>query len=474
MEELLDRKKALGFMQKKAFLLKSFRRAYGNSRRNRNMLAVVFCLLFAALCPAQKMIFKSGFEPGTTLQPIPGNQIGPDGYVQAICGPDLVAGFSWPIPVHTPKGINGIHVVPCTDSDSHCRDPLVHHFENKLDLRFRHSGKASLYLNTFGYKEGGCCAQETLQSSGFVSPLTEVYVRYWMMIPAEAASQISGTKNYWRMLTENKSVGDFRMELMAVKGACSAGDCPVQGDTTLTTEMTIDARGQDSQFKCPYADPVSHAPLSGCDVYLNGPYQYMHINNLATRVPIGEWLEVEWYMKRSQGPDGRYFAAINGKTVGDWAGPTYGVNLDQIQDMYWINLYSNHFPASEWIDDLEIWDAPPCTTLPCGAATGSSSGYRGVVPPSISSSRAAVGAVGIPFRYQIQATNNPTSYSISWQELPRGLSLDGKTGVISGTPMKAGVSTVAIQAANPAGNGTQPLTIHIESSIQRPVPASMH
>jgi hypothetical protein len=461
---MFDLEKRLGFMHKKEFLLESFRCAYKVSRRNRNLLMVTFCLLFAALCPAQKLIFKSGFEPGTRLQPIPGDQVGPDGYVQHLSGTDLVTGFSWPIPVHSPKGISGIHVVPCTDSDTQCRDPLARHFENRLDLRSQHSGKASLYLHTFGYKEGGCCAQETLQSSGFVSPLVEVYVRYWMMIPVEAAAQISGTNNYWRMLTENKSIGDHRMELMAVKGACSAGDCPVKGDTVLTTEMMIDARGQDSQFKCPYADPVTHAPQSGCDVYINGPYQYMHINNLATRVPIGQWFEVEWYMKRSKGPDGRYFAAVNGKTVGDWAGPTYGVNLDEIQDMYWVNLYSNHFPVSELIDDLEIWDAPPCTNLPCGSATGSTSGYRGVVPPSISSSRGAAGVVGIPFRYKIQATNDPTSYSLSWQALPRGLSLDAETGVISGTPKDAGVSFVAIQAANAAGNGTQPLTIHIESS----------
>ena len=431
---------------------------------------ILACLsLCAVSCYGQTILFKSGFEARTHLQELASGATGPRGNVQEFSGADASTGYSWPLPVNEPTGINGIHLEPCLTGDTQCGDLLTHHFKNYLDTGTRHSGNASLFLSLSGYPEGMCCPQEPVQSSAFRSPLTEIYLRYWMMIPPGFAAQLSRHGSYWRMLTENKAVGDYRMELMALKGACSAGHCPVQGASTLTTEMMADARGQDPRYDCPYADPITGAALSGCNVYMNEPYQYMHINNLSVIVPIGRWFEVEWYMKRSAAPDGKYFAAIDGHTVGDWSGPNYGMNRDPIQDMYWINLYTNRLPASEWIDDLEIWDAPPCSVLPCGTATRNGGGYSGMVPPSITSYRAAIGAVGVPFSYTIQATNHPTSYSISWNKLPPGLSLNVKTGVISGIPVRTVIQTVAIQANNDAGNGTIPLEFMINNSVQTPI-----
>lgn len=72
------------------------------------------------------------------------------------------------------------------------------------------------------------------------------------------------------------------------------------------------------------------------------------------------------------------------------------------------------------------------------------------------------GTVGTAFSYQIQATNSPTSYSASG--LPSGLVLDTNTGVISGTPVSAGVSSVTIGASNSAGSDSKTLTITIASA----------
>src|SRR5207247_122627 len=55
--------------------------------------------------------------------------------------------------------------------------------------------------------------------------------------------------------------------------------------------------------------------------------------------------------------------------------------------------------------------------------------------PSITSALTASAQVGVPFSYQITATNNPTTYGAS--NLPSPLSINTGTGVISGTPTTA-------------------------------------
>lgn len=79
--------------------------------------------------------------------------------------------------------------------------------------------------------------------------------------------------------------------------------------------------------------------------------------------------------------------------------------------------------------------------------------------PVITSPLNAAGTINKPFTYQITATNNPTSFSAS--RLPRGLSLNAATGVISGTPTKQGTTSLTMGATNAAGTGTATLVISI-------------
>lgn len=82
--------------------------------------------------------------------------------------------------------------------------------------------------------------------------------------------------------------------------------------------------------------------------------------------------------------------------------------------------------------------------------------------PAVTSLLSASGQPGTAFSYQITATNSPTSYSAA--PLPAGLSLNATTGVISGTPAAAAVSTVALAAANQYGSSpTVNLTLTIGS-----------
>ena len=208
----------------------------------------------------------------------------------------------------------------------------------------------------------------------------------------------------------------------------------------------------------PYRDPITGAVTYNCSADY---HDFVNIDNDAISIPINQWFLVEVYLKRSLGRDRRYFAAINGQTIGDTMQPDYGVDFEEIRDMYWVSLYDSLANGSEWIDDLEIWDTPPCGTPPC--SSGTSTTYTGPVPPFMTSRAGAVGEVGMPFSFQVTATGNPTNYYVSGT-LPLGLSIDHVTGVISGMPASAGTSKCYIEATNSVGKGAQWLEFQINNA----------
>jgi len=70
---------------------------------------------------------------------------------------------------------------------------------------------------------------------------------------------------------------------------------------------------------------------------------------------------------------------------------------------------------------------------------------------SITSASSATGAVGVAFTYTATASPAGTSFNISG--LPSGLSANTTTGVISGTPVFAGIASVSVSANNATGTG---------------------
>ncbi|NBS53686.1 MAG: hypothetical protein EBS96_13955, partial [Spartobacteria bacterium] len=84
--------------------------------------------------------------------------------------------------------------------------------------------------------------------------------------------------------------------------------------------------------------------------------------------------------------------------------------------------------------------------------------------PTITSNATATATRGTPFAYQITASNSPTSYSITGN-LTQGLSLNGTTGLISGTPTASGNASILLYATNAYGNGTKTLTISVANLL---------
>lgn len=88
-------------------------------------------------------------------------------------------------------------------------------------------------------------------------------------------------------------------------------------------------------------------------------------------------------------------------------------------------------------------------------------------PPLITSPAAASGQVGLAFTYAITASNSPTSYGASG--LPGGLTVNGTTGVITGTPTQAGTFAATISATNAGGTSSQALSLTITPAPSAPV-----
>ncbi|MEP7093783.1 MAG: putative Ig domain-containing protein, partial [Flavobacterium sp.] len=91
--------------------------------------------------------------------------------------------------------------------------------------------------------------------------------------------------------------------------------------------------------------------------------------------------------------------------------------------------------------------------------------------PEISSATTATATIGSPFSYNIIASANPSSYSVSG--LPAGLSLDAATGIISGTATELGQSEVTITATNTSGTGTATLILKVINSEAPAAPSNL-
>ena len=86
--------------------------------------------------------------------------------------------------------------------------------------------------------------------------------------------------------------------------------------------------------------------------------------------------------------------------------------------------------------------------------------------PVITSANTATGTNGVAFRYQITASGSPTSYAAA--DLPPGLTVNTKSGLISGTPKRAGTNQVMLTASNRFGPGSAQMILTIQANAAVP------
>ncbi|RVX45612.1 putative Ig domain-containing protein [Nonomuraea polychroma] len=86
--------------------------------------------------------------------------------------------------------------------------------------------------------------------------------------------------------------------------------------------------------------------------------------------------------------------------------------------------------------------------------------------PALSTPKIAYGAAGRPFRLVVRATGDPVRFTATG--LPGGLSLDPRTGVITGTPAESGEHTIRLTAENASGSGTAALPLTVAAAPPDP------
>lgn len=88
-----------------------------------------------------------------------------------------------------------------------------------------------------------------------------------------------------------------------------------------------------------------------------------HLDNMEFPVPVGQWMRVEQFTRRSAGPEGRVIFAVNGVKVFDRWGPNMGTLGQPMNRLMFPALYSgSSLPIWQWIGwPYELWTMPPAT-----------------------------------------------------------------------------------------------------------------
>ena len=92
----------------------------------------------------------------------------------------------------------------------------------------------------------------------------------------------------------------------------------------------------------------------------------------------------------------------------------------------------------------------------------------GQLPLAIATGSLPAGTVSQPYSATVLATGGTTPYSWSATGLPAGLNLNTATGVLSGTPTRAGTFTVTVKAADsskPTGKVSATLTLTVNPKL---------
>lgn len=294
------------------------------------------------------MLFHTKFGRGVVLQP-PTNITASQAW-QEFTGLDADTGFSLPIErlgsysmalqLIGPSQKGGTALSPSNVSEF---------FDNRIQSMPGPSGPVNALFFSVQKKEepvGDALTQVPIMISrpSTIGDVGELYISYWFKFPSNLADLLDETvpAGFWRVMFEwktggynNTYKGDYRMKTQVFKTA--SGELRWQNAWDNVANLsTTDLPGWQSRT-------------------------YWSELNPTVRVPVGEWFKFEVYWHRSSGPDGRYWAAVNGQTIVDHVGSNMGDFGLPINRIMLSNAYSGgRGPVEGYITDVQIWDGFPC------------------------------------------------------------------------------------------------------------------
>jgi hypothetical protein len=261
------------------------------------------------------LLFKSGFEKGIYLDE-PYND-GGGCWFQDVKGSDNQK-FSWPI---TLWGSHGTFQV-LVDSKRNSKE----YIQNKIVTVKGHDGKPTKAMFSKIIKADKSWTQDPYiimdaKEDG------DLYITYWLKFPGELPELLGDGSNDdgWCTFFEWKTAGDYRV---AAYVYINKGEpyWYVHGDNV--------AKDNYGEYK-----------------------EFWSEENHSIPVPEGKWFQVEFFWHRSTGNDGRFWWAVNGKVIVDHHGPNK--ILKPIDRVMLFTVYSEKYPLSQYVDDIEIWDGFP-------------------------------------------------------------------------------------------------------------------
>lgn len=307
------------------------------------LITMMFIITFVSFqAQAAKMLFKSNFGPGVTVNAPSSFFSSGKGALQHITGIDMETGYSWPVKAF---GTNFSGTLLIT------KDPVTSatigdYITNQIQTVSGPKGKTinEIYQNV---KIKGDVGQASSQSvlmfdrPSTIGDIKDFYITYWIKFPSDLADKLDPTvsSGNWRYLFSfktggyggNDSSGDYRIAIVILKDT--------DGKLYWQTKGDSDANG-----------PV---PLT----------TYWRNFNHVVPVPVGEWFKFEVYSHRPADGDGRFWAAINGEEIVDYQGPNMGIYNLPITRLIAHSVYSGGYgPVESHITGLEIWDGFPCGT----------------------------------------------------------------------------------------------------------------
>jgi hypothetical protein len=171
-----------------------------------------------------------------------------------------------------------------------------------------------------------------------IGDVNDLYISYWFKHQADLASQLDSavSSGGWRVQFEFKTGG-------------YNGDWP--GDYRISTIVAKDRDG--GLYWLSKGDNVANGPWPRVD--------YWQEDNRSVSVPVDRWFKYELFWHRSEGPEGRFWSAVDGQVIVDHHGPNMGNYKLPITRIMVHNAYTGgRGPVQGHVTGLEIWDGFPC------------------------------------------------------------------------------------------------------------------